>query len=107
VKFEEGCNLKRIEKSTFWNSGLKSIRIPKSVEFLGENCFSKCKSLIEVIFTGELEIGPNAFAQSPVKNVKVPVGVKLHHSFDEDCIIEFVASVSQSSMIFGPNFGKP
>jgi hypothetical protein len=39
VIFESGSNLKRIEKSAFCRSGLKSVRIPAKVEFIGEWCF--------------------------------------------------------------------
>jgi hypothetical protein len=99
VIFEDGCNLKRIDGSAFRSSGLKSIRIPNSIEFLGKFCFFECKSLNEVIFTGELDIGPNAFAQSPVKNVTVPVGVKFNYSFNRGCRIEFVTSAARRSVL--------
>jgi hypothetical protein len=106
VIFEDECNLKRIDASAFKFSGLKSIRIPKSVEFLGKCCFLCCLSLNEVIFTGEVEIGSEAFALSSVKNVKVPVGVKLNCSFNEDCRIEFVASAAEHPRRVKITFGK-
>jgi hypothetical protein len=90
VIFESGCNLTRIEKSAFSFSGLKSIRIPSKVEFIVEGCFADCESLNEVIFEGEVKIGKGAFENSPVRLVKVPVGVKLNYSFDKDCRIEYV-----------------
>jgi hypothetical protein len=45
-----------------------------------------------VVFTGEADIASDAFNYSPVKNVKVPEGVRLNYSFGKDCRIEFVAS---------------
>jgi hypothetical protein len=104
VVFEDGCTLKQIAESAFALSGLKSIRIPESVEFLGKGCFAKCESLSEVIFTGEVNIVSDAFRLSPVKNVKIPFGVKLNYSFGEDCIIEFVASAA--SAIVAPVEGR-
>jgi hypothetical protein len=89
IIFEGDCNLKRIDKEAFRWSGLKSIRIPSTVEFIGESCFSDC-SLNEVTFEGKVEIGSHAFRDCPLKNVKVPVGVELEYSFGNDCIIEYV-----------------
>jgi hypothetical protein len=89
VIFEEGCNLKRIDEYAFSHSGLKSIRIPKSVEFVGKSCFSSCNSL-EVILAGGVQIEADAFGLSPVRNVKIPVGVKLNYRFRQDCTIEFI-----------------
>jgi hypothetical protein len=76
VIFESDSNLKRIDKSAFSSSGLKSVRIPAKVEFIGERCFYMCHSLGEVIFcgVGEIEIGKAAFDQCPVRYVEVPVG---------------------------------
>jgi hypothetical protein len=67
--------LKRIDEFAFSFTGLKSIRIPKSVEFVGKKCFSNCQSLIEVIFernSSLKEIGCQAFAQSVVKSIEIP-----------------------------------
>jgi hypothetical protein len=90
VIFESGCNLKRIEPNGFVGSGLKSIRIPSKVEFIGAYCFAGCKSLNEIIIEGEVEIGNSAFQYSPVRLVKVAVGVRLNYSFDKHCRIEYV-----------------
>jgi hypothetical protein len=49
-----------------------------------------------VIFTSEVNIASDAFCDSPVKTVKVPFGVELNYSLDEDCIIEFVAYVASA-----------
>jgi hypothetical protein len=98
VIFEDGCTVKRIEGNAFHLSGLKSIRIPNSVGLLGKGCFASCKSLTEVIFEVDINIAPDAFGDSPVKNVKVPAGVKLAYSFGNECTIESVAAVAPAAV---------
>jgi hypothetical protein len=83
--------LKRIKTYAFSRSGLKSIRIPKSVEFIGRECFYECKSLIEVIFEGEPNIESEAFGFCSVRTVKIPAALKLNYSFPDDSRIEFLA----------------
>jgi hypothetical protein len=90
--FEDESNLKRIAERAFARSRLKSIRIPKSVEFLGSNCFNISESLVEVIFTGNPRVAPGAFDNCPLKSVKVPVGMQVDYSFPEDCKIEFLSA---------------
>jgi serine/threonine protein kinase len=90
VIFEKDSKLKRIDEEAFNSTGLKSVRIPATVEFIGEGCFCECKSLSGVIFEGNVEIGKDAFDECPVKDVKVPVGIKLNYPFAKDCRIEYV-----------------
>jgi hypothetical protein len=97
---ESDCNLKRIGKSGFSHLGLKSIRLPSKVEFIGEHCFFECESLNEVIFekfsmrTGTVEIENSAFALSPVRVViHNLLRFRLKYSFNEGCRLEYVAKI--------------
>jgi hypothetical protein len=63
------------EKNAFRYSGLRSIRIPKTVEIFGEQCFFCCENLTEVLF----EIGSNlkkiekhAFEGTSVAAIEIP-----------------------------------
>jgi hypothetical protein len=50
--------LSRIEKEAFRETGLVEIILPSSVEFLGESCFSLCRSLSSVTFeSGSILLG--------------------------------------------------
>jgi hypothetical protein len=56
--------LKEIGEKAFDDFDLKSIGIRNNVEELGDSCFSRCKSLIEVVFESGSklkEIGERAF----------------------------------------------
>jgi hypothetical protein len=76
ITFESGSQLRRIDDRAFRNTGLKRIRIPSSVEFIGEYCFCECKSLCEITFEGSVKnIGEGAFKDCPVMCVKVMVGI--------------------------------
>jgi hypothetical protein len=58
---------------------MKSIRIPKSVEFVGNSCFDDCKSLIEVIFEEGCHlkgIDEPAFSDSGLKSILIPISVE-------------------------------
>jgi hypothetical protein len=50
VVFEEGCVVSRLKKGTFAECSMNSLRIPRTVEVLCEECCSKCVSLAEVMF---------------------------------------------------------
>jgi hypothetical protein len=76
--------LKRIEKYAFVSSGLKSIRIPSQVEFIGESCFYKCKSLRKLIFEHECNlkrIEKDAFRHSGLKSIQIPSQVEFIGDF--------------------------
>jgi hypothetical protein len=71
--------LKRIDKSAFSSSGLKSVRIPPKVEFIGEGCFWHCESLTEIIFENDSNlkrIDKSAFSSSGLKAVRIPPKVE-------------------------------
>jgi hypothetical protein len=79
VKFGLRCNLKQIGDSVFNDSGLNSIRIPKSVQRIGSRCFYGSESLNEVVFESGSkleEIGSWAFSRSNVKEIDIPVKCK-------------------------------
>jgi hypothetical protein len=50
VVIEHQSKLDRIEMKAFENTGVKFVRVPASVEVLGEVCFSSCRSLSSVTF---------------------------------------------------------
>jgi serine/threonine protein kinase len=92
IIFETGSKLQRIEEHAFSSSGLKTIRIPSSVEFIGEHCFYECKSLCEIGFEGNVKlIEGNAFDSCrALKCVKIPRGVNLNCQFPKQCQIEYI-----------------
>jgi hypothetical protein len=76
----------------FNGSGLKSIRIPSSVEIIGEWCFHACRrSLYEVTFEGGIaEVGKCAFDECMgLRCVRIPGGGKLTCKLPGDCVIEY------------------
>jgi hypothetical protein len=67
--------VKEIERQAFGSCGLKSIRIPNSVEEIGLGCFQNCEFLSDFMFESisELrEIGDGAFAWSKVEMIEIP-----------------------------------
>ena len=67
----------KLNKQAFKGSGLTTITIPEQVTTIGEETFANCKSLKEVIFSGNqvTSIGSNAFLNLPADCVfKVPAG---------------------------------
>jgi hypothetical protein len=89
VTFEGGSRLRRIEKYASSETGVKAIRIPSNVEFIGEECCWMCESLREVTFGGETkEIGKDAFQECPLRRAMIPHGAKLNYEFPYGCIIE-------------------
>jgi hypothetical protein len=71
--------------NAFAHSGIKSIRIPNSVENIGAGCFGGCQSLWEVVFEGSPSIEIGAFSDCPLKCVKVAKGVILERNFHNFC----------------------
>jgi hypothetical protein len=67
--------LQRIEEFAFYCTALKKLQIPWSVEFIGKNCFSICKSLCEITFESRSslkEIGDFAFFETNFKRIELP-----------------------------------
>jgi hypothetical protein len=63
----------------FHMTNLKTIQLPRSLEFIGQECFSECQSLGEVIFEagkpikiGEIEFKRNS---DSVKRLQTELGV--------------------------------
>jgi hypothetical protein len=57
------------------NPEVETIRIPRSVEKIGDNCFCGCQSLREVTFTSGCqlkEIGKGSFADSGLRAIRIP-----------------------------------
>jgi hypothetical protein len=80
VTFESGCQLKELGKSAFFWCGIKSIRIPSSIEVIGEYCFSSCESLCEVTFESGCqlkELGKSAFYESGIKSIRIPSSIEV------------------------------
>jgi hypothetical protein len=73
--FESGWKLSRIEKRAFRETGLVEMILPASVEFLGEECFSDCRSLSSVTFEQKSRLPrvcPNTFMGVPVHHPTLP-----------------------------------
>jgi hypothetical protein len=73
--------LTEIGHSAFFDSAIKSIRIPSGIEGIGRGCFSRCKSLCGVIFELDSklkEIGPCAFVfWCEVESIRIPRNVEM------------------------------
>ena len=50
ITFAEDCQLSRLNYGTFASCGIQRIIIPKSVESMGQEIFTSCDKLEEVIF---------------------------------------------------------
>jgi hypothetical protein len=58
---------------------VEPIRIPKSVERIGEHCFGKCSSLCEITFeagSNLKEIANCAFMRCSIKSAAIPKSVE-------------------------------
>jgi hypothetical protein len=90
VTFETGSKLQRIEELAFWQTGLKKMTIPSSVEVIGENCFRLCESLREVTFEGSVHgLAESAFNSCLLQVVRIPLGEKLNVNLPRTCRIEY------------------
>ncbi|MDO4793875.1 MAG: leucine-rich repeat protein [Filifactor alocis] len=74
VLFEDGSNLKRMEKGVFRsNELLESIELPDSLEEIPEMAFGECKKLSSVKFPSNLKkIGREAFTSTDITELKLP-----------------------------------
>jgi hypothetical protein len=87
VVFESESKLKQIGDYAFYDSGIKSIRIPNNVKNIGKDCFCGCKSLSKVTFEGSPSIEFQAFCNCTLRCVNVARGVVLKYEFPEFCTI--------------------
>lgn len=79
IKFSEDSQLISIDKCSFSDSPLESIRIPKHVKTIGEAAFASCYKLNNVEFdeNSELElIDDYSFYYSSIKSMTIPSHVK-------------------------------
>lgn len=69
--------LKEIEPYVFCATGLKKIKLPSSLQSIGESAFAGCGQL-SVVTGGEnvTYMGPQAFEQCPIKNVVINNKIK-------------------------------
>ena len=57
ITYEDGCEIKSIDKNAFYNTGFTEFVIPDSVTYMGDQAFTGCKNLKKVtIGTGLLSI---------------------------------------------------
>jgi hypothetical protein len=83
VTFDNDSQLKRIDRKAFWRTGLESIHIPLSVEFIGESCFSGRPPwygwLREVTFDKDSRlkrIDRKAFWKTKLGSIRIPSKVE-------------------------------
>jgi hypothetical protein len=73
--------LTRIQSNTFdFCSSLKSITIPRHVQFLCSGCFSDCEPLSSISFTRDSELNSiesTAFYSSFLKSITIPCHFQL------------------------------
>jgi hypothetical protein len=71
--------LQYFESFSFSGSCLAKLLIPSTVERIGDNCFSKCKSLTEITFEFDSRlrvIGKFTFYKTAVRSVRIPSTVE-------------------------------
>jgi hypothetical protein len=79
IVFESNSCLTRIESKVFSSSSLQSILIPRSVEILGSDCFSYCKSFSSITFESNshlTRIESRAFSYSSLQSIIIPRNVQ-------------------------------
>jgi hypothetical protein len=83
VTFEPGSRVKGISALCFSRCSLKSLRVPRSVEFLGDDCFRQ--TLIdEITFEPDSEltlIGGGCFLRSSLRSICIPRSVEVLRPF--------------------------
>jgi hypothetical protein len=80
--------LSRIERWTFNETGLVEIIVPASIEFLGEGCFSDCRSLSSITFESGSRLSRIeswAFSQTGLVEIIVPASIEF---LGEECFHE-------------------
>jgi hypothetical protein len=78
IKFESDSKLSRIDKKAFFESGLKSLRLPASVQVICKACFSGCRALESISFESDsklLQIGHSAFSGTKLRSIHHPASV--------------------------------
>ena len=79
VEIEEGSQLKKIDERAFAGSGIEKIKLPASLEDLGNSAFRSCKDLkqVEIEEGSQLnKIDEMAFAESGIEKIKLPASLE-------------------------------
>jgi hypothetical protein len=73
--FANGSRLREIGEEAFYDSELRAISLPSSVEILGDRCFENCRNLRKVTFEEPSKlkkIVSRAFACSRIQSFRIP-----------------------------------
>ena len=78
VTFEDGSKLTRIAAHAFASSGLISVVIPDSVNYIDDNAFRDCLSLQTVTFGSaeKLQVHANAFYNTAISSLYIPANME-------------------------------
>lgn len=88
IKFPK--NLTSINYDAFYNTGIKSIKLPDTISYIPENCFRDCKKLETVTLPNKLKsISYEAFAGcKKLKKITIPASVNYIDDYAFDSIKE-------------------
>lgn len=101
VLFEEGNNLRGIKRSAFYETHIKFIDLPYSLEFIGEFAFSHCDlSTFNIVASNPLIIGSNAFSSNKnLTKVHFPQLKVLGLNVLKDCPVESIIFEDSKSQV--------
>ncbi len=111
-KIDMHSGVKYIGDFCFDQSGLEEVTLPKSLEYLGQNAFSNCKSLKRVVFTGHRisEIAGYTFdGCSALEEVVLSPGVEsiLSYAFQNTGLKELTLPASVNKIYSYAFIGTP
>ncbi|MCQ4796412.1 leucine-rich repeat domain-containing protein [Anaerofustis stercorihominis] len=117
ITFEEGSKLKTISEQAFFNSKLKSIRIPRSVETISRNAFFLCEDLNSCTFepgSALKTIGEYVFSRVGLESITIPKNItKISGRAIEQCPNlttvdteegSALTTIDNNAIYFNPNF---
>ena len=78
ITFEHGAKLTKIAAHAFASSGLISVTIPDSVNYIDDNAFRDCLSLQTVTFGAakNLQVHANAFYNTAISSLYIPANLE-------------------------------
>lgn len=77
IVFQENCELQKIGDFCFYESGLRCLVTPPSLEEIGKGAFEKCRCLTNAVLNeGLLKLGWSAFEGSALRAVQLPSTLK-------------------------------